>query len=366
MSLQVEIDQIRQQIRSDSYLMSIGELLSLYENQEINIHPELQRFYQWSHHQKTQFIESILLGIPLPPIFVVQREDGVWDVVDGWQRLSIIYEFLGKLKDEQENLITPLVLQGTKYLPSLAGKKWEDSEQPENSFTVAQRLLIKRAKINVIILLPDREIIQHELFQKLNTRGILASSQAIRTCILMMLNPQMYDWIKSLSEQENFQECIALSDYDLEQQYPLELVLKFLIFRTLGLEKLTAIKDLGVFLTDKMVEMAQTEDYNYQQESDAFEKTFAILSRDLGNNSFRRYSFRRDKFVGGFLVSAYELIALGIGYHSLSIDQSEIQIKTLVKQIWKDQDYINGSRLGISAEVRISKIVPLGRRMFKV
>jgi len=76
---------MRKEIRTDGYAMSIGEWISLYENKEIDIHPEFQRFFRWSINQKSNLIESILLGIPIPTIFVSQRKDGVWDVVDGLQ-----------------------------------------------------------------------------------------------------------------------------------------------------------------------------------------------------------------------------------------------------------------------------------------
>ena len=56
MSLQDEIDKTRQEIRTDSYSMSIGEWISLYESSEIDIHPDFQRFFRWSDHQKSTFI----------------------------------------------------------------------------------------------------------------------------------------------------------------------------------------------------------------------------------------------------------------------------------------------------------------------
>ena len=121
MSLIDEIDSRRREIRTDGYAMSIGEWISLYEKKELDIHPEFQRFFRWSDTQKTNLIESILLGIPLPPIFVSQRTNGVWDVVDGLQRLSTIFQLIGILKDEKGKAVAPLVLQGTKYLPSLSG-----------------------------------------------------------------------------------------------------------------------------------------------------------------------------------------------------------------------------------------------------
>jgi uncharacterized protein with ParB-like and HNH nuclease domain len=95
MPLLDEIDLRRREIRTDGYAMSIGEWISLYEKNELDIHPEFQRFFRWSDTQKTNLIESILLGIPLPPIFVSQRADGVWDVVDGLQRLSTVFQLIG-------------------------------------------------------------------------------------------------------------------------------------------------------------------------------------------------------------------------------------------------------------------------------
>src|ERR1700690_4336180 len=95
-----EIETKAQTIHTDAYPMSIGELISVYKDEELDIHPEFQRFFRWTELQKSKFIESILLGIPIPSIFVSQREDGVWDVVDGVQRLSTIFEFTGVLRNE--------------------------------------------------------------------------------------------------------------------------------------------------------------------------------------------------------------------------------------------------------------------------
>lgn len=112
--------------------------------------------------------------MPIYPIFVYQREDGVWDVIDGLQRLSTIYQFVGILKDENGNKIEPFVMRATKYLPLLEGKKWKDPEHPEGShsgLTPAQRLLIRKTKINVNIILQNESdpSIKYDLFQRLNT-----------------------------------------------------------------------------------------------------------------------------------------------------------------------------------------------------
>src|SRR5215831_16016043 len=124
MSLEDEIQNASLSIKTDSYAMSIGELINLYRTKEIDLHPQFQRFFRWTDAQKTRLIESILLGIPLPPIFVAQRRDGVWDVVDGLQRLSSILEFMGELRDAAGTKVAALTLAEAKYLPSLKGKKW--------------------------------------------------------------------------------------------------------------------------------------------------------------------------------------------------------------------------------------------------
>ena len=170
MDLQREIDVARAEIRTDGYSVSIGEWISLYEKSELDVHPEFQRFFRWTSRQKSRLIESILLGIPVPQIFVAQRPDGIWDVVDGVQRLSTIYQFVGILKDEEGQLLAPLTLEPTKYLPALTGKRWDDETHPDQSLTNAQRLLIKRAKIDVSIILKESdESAKYELFQRLNT-----------------------------------------------------------------------------------------------------------------------------------------------------------------------------------------------------
>lgn len=168
MSLQEEIDRQRGEIRTDGYSVSIGEWISIYEKAELDIHPEFQRFFRWTPRQKSRLIESILLGIPIPQIFVAQRPDGVWDVVDGVQRLSTIFQFVGILRDEDGTTLPPLTLEATKYLPSMAGKRWEDADLPDLSLTPAQRLIVKRSKIDVSIILKESdEASKYELFHAL-------------------------------------------------------------------------------------------------------------------------------------------------------------------------------------------------------
>ena len=366
MSLQEEIDKISQEIRTDDYSMSIGEWMSLYQSNEIDINPDFQRFFRWSEHQKSAFIESILLGIPIPPIFVSQRDDGVWDVVDGVQRLSTIYEFTGLLKkNEQEENTDIVALQKTTYLPSLAGKKWDDPNDKDNSLTQTQRLLIRRAKIGVNIVKKESDpMIKYELFQRLNTGGSRATPQEVRNCILLMLNKNLYELMLSLANYEPFINCISLSDRLKEERYDMELVLRFILLFDQDLEIIKNLgDDVNVFLTDEMRKMALNQNLDYSHIETAFKTTFDILNQTTGDNSFKRYKSEQDRFLGGFLLSAFEVIALGIGYNYQNIPATNT-ISDSIKTMWSDSTYKKWSGAGVNAVRRLPYLIPLGRKVF--
>jgi hypothetical protein len=366
--LQVEIDKKRQEIRQDNYSMSIGEWMSLYQQGEVEIHPEFQRFFRWNEYQKTRLIESIVLGFPIPPIFVSQQEDGIWDIVDGLQRLSTIYQFVGLLKDEDGKAVDRLILKATKYLPSLEGKIWEDPEHPEGShmgLTPAQRLLIKRTKINVNILQKESDpSAKYELFQRLNTGGSIANAQEIRSCILVSLNPNLYRWMKELSTNEDFQSCIALNESALEEQYDIEILSRFLVLRTIDPANLKKLGDVDNFFTDKMTNISKDADYDLQEESRAFTKTFELLNKCTAGDSFRKYDLNKKKFSGGFLLAPFEAIALGIGYNYESSTNKSSDLRDKIISFWSNPEYTSAFGRGKDASTRLPKLIPLGREFF--
>jgi len=367
MSLQAEIDDARKDIRTDSYSVSIGEWISLYERGEIDIHPEFQRFFRWTATQKSRLIESIFLGIPIPQIFVAQRPDGVWDVVDGLQRLSTIYQFVGILRGEDNALLEPLVLEKTKYLPSMLGYKWEDPHDAAHSLSTAQRLLIKRAKIDVSIILRESEHrAKYELFQRLNTGGSLLSDQEVRNAILVMINPGFYQWLRALSREDSFVESTAISDRAVEEQYDMELALRFIVLRKMSEADLRGLGDIGEFLTDMAAKLAEDKQFNKNEEEQAFKATFTLIRDTLGADAFRKYDATRKRFVGGFSVSAFEAVSLGIGYHYRAGQRKAVpNLVEKIRKIWSDQAFTENSGSGIRAAGRVPRIVPYGRRLFR-
>lgn len=367
MSLQEEIDVKRAEIKTDSYSMSIGELINLYNDKEIDIHPEFQRFFRWSTTQKTKLIESILLGIPLPPIFVSQRQDGIWDVVDGLQRLSTIFQFVGILKDENNSIVDPLVLEGTDDLPSLKSKIWGGEDQSENDITPAQRLAIKRSKIDVNIILKESdENSKYELFQRLNTGGSPLSDQEVRNCLLIMENKKVFTWLKDLSRDNNFRESIVLTDRSYDEQYDIELALRFIIFRTVEDGQLGNIGDLNEYLNKRMLQIARDQEFDYEGEGEKFRRTFELINKYYGSDAFRKFDTDKNKFVGGFLVTAFEVIAIGVGSDPFSLPDEEQYYQQKITELWSDADFASRTSSGVRASTRIPRTIGLGRRLYQV
>lgn len=366
MKLIEQINKKRRDIKTDGYPMAISEWVSMYEQGELDIHPEFQRFYRWTEAQKTGLIESILLGIPLPPIFVSQRQDGVWDVVDGLQRLSTIFQFLGILKDHNKKDVEPLVLQKTKYLPALAEIQWQCEENSKNSLPKELQLTFKRSKVSASIVLKESdESAKYELFQRLNTGGSELSPQEVRNCLLLMINKQFFEWIKDLPTDENFIDSTALSDRPLEQSYDVELALRFIILSEIPEDQLKGMGDVGQFLTDKMSEIAKNRRYKRADAKSLFEKTFEILNNNLGEESFKRYNTRKKRHEGGFLLSLYETVALGVAYNIANdtlCDEAEISVRA--KKLWSTKGFTDWATSGTTASRRLPRLIPLGRTVF--
>jgi hypothetical protein len=332
----------------------------------LDIHPEFQRFYRWSMAQKTGLIESILLGIPVPPIFVSQRADGVWDVVDGLQRLSTIFQFIGILKDEKGNPVEPLILEKTKYLPALAGMQWENENDIESSLPKDLQLVVKRSKISASIVLKESdETAKYDLFQRLNTGGSELSPQEVRNCLLLMTNRTLFEWLKKLPSSESFKITTALSDRPLEEAYDVELALRFVILALISEEEIKSVGDVGIFLTEKMTDIALSKAFKKTPISNLFNETFTLLNEVLGDDAFKRFSLKKDRHEGGFLLSLYEVIALGVAFN---LENGTLcarsKIPERARSIWREKDFTDWSASGVTAARRLPRLIPYGRRIF--
>lgn len=370
MDLENQVLERSKEISTDAYSMSVGEIISLYKEKELDIHPEFQRFFRWTSRQKSNFIESLLLGIPIPSIFVSQKQEGAWDVVDGLQRLSTILQLTGDLRDEDDNPVKPLVLEKTRYLSELEGKEWK-SDDPESQLPQSSKLKIKRARLDLkIVMNTSDETAKYELFQRLNTGGSFATGQEVRNCLLIMLNRDFYNWFSNISKDEYFQQCLPLTRKLLDERYDMELVIRFLVFRTIPDEQLnrrTIGGDLGTFLTEKVVEFAQLREFDLEAEERAFRRTFKALADALGEDIFKKFDPNKNRALGSFRTSVYEAIAIGMGHysHNEEYEVTEDRINYIHRKLWSDRNFIKSSGSGVRTADRIPVTVALGRKYFE-
>lgn len=352
-----ELSEGRKEIKTDSYSMSIGELLNLYTEGELQLDPAYQRLFRWSDEQKSNFIESILLGIPIPPIFVAQKEGGKWSVVDGVQRISSILQLTGDLKNKE-----PLTLTTTRKLPSLEGFTWPTL--PDDI-----KRILKRSKFGINIILTENSIqAQYELFQRLNTGGLHLEPQEIRNCLIIMLSEPFYDKINDLKTYTNYKSTLPLSDEKFKIEHHMELILRYFIAKN-GKTKFEDYKvsytHLSEFIDKETVKLIEDDSFNIDTEITLFKKVFDLLNETLGADSFKKYNDVKDRFEGPFVESSFETIVPGIANNYDKIKSiSKEQLIQNIKNIYKDPVYLEYSERGTKAITRMKGLTEFSNQYF--
>ncbi|MCP4107609.1 MAG: DUF262 domain-containing protein [Desulfobacteraceae bacterium] len=218
-NLEHEIEQTRNSLSTDWLDMSFGEIISMYERDEIIINPDFQRLFRWSEYQQSRFIESVLLGIPALPIFVAEDEYGRWELVDGLQRLSTVFSFFGILKNLQNR--NNWALQEGYLVKSLMDYTCEE-------LPLKFKLNIKRATCRIEIIRWNSQYdMRFELFNRLNTGGSPLTNQEIRNCIYRGISARFNDFLKKLAYDKKFIDLISPTQKQIEELYLEELALRF-------------------------------------------------------------------------------------------------------------------------------------------
>lgn len=292
--LENEIEEAKRLVKTDAYQMSIGELVNMYKDGELIINPDFQRLFRWEIGQKSRLIESLLLGIPLPSIFVFETEDAKWELIDGLQRVSTLLEFIGVLKNpETHQNEKPTVLIDTKYLPSLDGTVWEKSSaitdlalDEQQALPGSLQLAIRRSRISVEILKrPSSNETKYDLFQRLNAGGTQANVQELRNVIVIMVSPEYHKFMRDCAHRESYLTVLAASDDQLEKQRGMEYVSRFLVHTYVNYNgKL----DVEEFIDKSIVQLAMAGEI--RNAAATFNETFDLLDKAYGAKALRRYS----------------------------------------------------------------------------
>jgi len=280
--LENEISNERKRLSTDRLDISFGELISLYKNKELIIRPEYQRLYRWTIKQKTALIESILLSIPIPPIFVAEDKNGVWELVDGLQRVSTFISFFGELASDVSNISSQYYNVAANDIDDedeihddlMIGNKWAlesgaliKSLEGYNVDTLPLSLKInlKRAVCRVEILRGESNTtMKYELFKRLNSGGSKLTPQEIRNAVYRGINPRLNELIQELSKNSMFEELTNLSEGRKQELYDQELVLRFIAFLN-NAERVNENTEnyLNVFMENAVRD--ESFDYNFYQ-----------------------------------------------------------------------------------------------------
>lgn len=367
--LKDEIDNAQRLVKTDAYQMSIGEIINMYKDNELVINPDFQRLFRWEIGQKSKLIESLLLGIPLPSIFVFEKEDSTWELIDGLQRVSTLLEFMGELKDPSTNqLLSPTALVATKYLPSLDKVVWEKSEliddvsiDDQNPLTGPQQLAIKRSRLSVEILKrPSDNATKYDLFQRLNAGGIAANAQELRNCIIIMVNRTYATFMRGLAEFPPYLTVLSASEDQIEKQRHMEYASRFLVHTYVPYDgKL----DVEEFIDEGIVTLATANET--QQVGATFHATFNLLHQAYGTDALRR--FQNGAPAGRVGLAAFESIAVGIARNIANI-QGKVNpvdyVRQRIVEFWQAPDVQNFFTAGLRGTVRIQRTVPFGAGWF--
>jgi Protein of unknown function DUF262 len=367
MSLSDEVRSARKNVITDGYEMSIGEIINLYRDDELVIDPAFQRLFRWDDERKSRFIESLLLGIPIPPIFVYQIESGVWELVDGLQRVSTILQFTGDLKGEMAQKHGVLVLSGTKMLPSLDGKRWKPSSpKADDGLEQGLQIDLKRARIRVEILKSDSDrSAKFELFQRLNTGGVELTEQEVRNSIAISLNRKFYDWIMKCSGRETFVRTTCQTEAALHSQAGVELALRFFAFNNVPYRNNL---DVHEYLDDALLIMASSKKFDYAKNTHIFEATFDFLDKALDANSFKKWN--GSGFSGKFLMSVFEVLSTGVAQNIAEIETMSVRarndfLKKSAQALWKNKEFTKNSGAGVRGSTRLAHLLPLAKNLLK-
>ena len=361
MSLEKEIEAARRKVNTDEYGMSIGEIVTMYEKDELVINPSFQRLFRWEDHQKSKFIESILLGIPIPPVFVFETDKGQWELIDGLQRLSTILEFMGLLlSPKTKKPVDPSSLSATSYLPSLNGAKWGDQKR----FPKTLQFTFRRARLNVQILKRPSDVdTKFDLFQRLNSGGSIATPQEVRNCAVIMVDEEFFRTLDDLSKNVHFSKVSRITEAGAIIQKKLEFVMRFFTFTQFGFNPKYDVEE---FVDKHIVEFANRKE-EQRKLAGLFTQTFKLLHDAAGNNALRRYDGKSKKFTGGVGQVALEAVAVGVARNYRAIEKQKDPARFVLNKIrsfWSEARVKSFSASGVSGTKRLSETVEYGQKYF--
>lgn len=254
-----------------SKTLSVEAIVKRLKNDEINLDTEFQRKKSlWDKIVKSQLIESLMIQLPIPPMYFDGRDNSCWQVIDGLQRLCTLKEFL---VDHEWKLT------GLEYLPDYNNCTMEDLPR------VYQRR-IEEGQISFYLILPDTPSeVKYSLFKRINTPGLKLEPQEIRHALYQGKATKL---VKELAENDTFRKATA-NAVSSERMQDRELVLRYLALHYLGAD---AYKDetMDNYLNKAMEFINQQDDIFLEDCTRLYFSSLNCIHSIFGKNAFRRIS----------------------------------------------------------------------------
>ncbi len=331
------VDSRLKKVHTQSLDISFNELLDMYKNGELDINPDYQRLFQLSEGARSRFIESLLLEMPVPPIYVVEEEDGKYLLIDGLQRISSYLHLRGELKADH---LDPPVRHGEKLTFTDCDIVEELNDKTFDDLGTALQIRLKRAFVRVEVIRKGSDPrFKYHMFKRLNTGGQLLTAQQLRNCTIRLLDPTFNDFIIELSKEKVFQKCTeSLAQERILAAFDQELVLRFFAFKN----RRTHFKhDVADFLTEYMEAVSETDpakqlSFHYDEEREVFLKTFSLFDRTLGEYAFTYANRGKTNITRGFSVYHFEALTIGLQCILSQIDLNDSGLMKRIEKIFKE------------------------------
>lgn len=247
----------------------VAGLVRRLESEDVFI-PDFQRAYVWKPKQASRFIESLLLGLPVPGIFLAkERQTKKLLVIDGQQRLrSLLYFYQGKFPNSRPSF-------------ALKGVHTEFERETYKSLKDAYRRQLDDSVVSATVVEPlyaDDESSIYYIFERLNTGGTILKPQEIRACIY---HGELNNLLGQLNQNSAWRDIFGLTDKNRKDQ---ELILRFLAFY---FERNDYKPSLKEFLNQYMRQNRHLTRQSKEQIIKAFIPTIELLHKCLGNKAFK-------------------------------------------------------------------------------
>jgi hypothetical protein len=296
----VEISRAEDQIvelskRIEFYLTEYSvELLAHKMSKGEFVVPPYQRAYTWEHDRKSRFVESLVLGLPIPFLFFWEMPDGKLEIVDGSQRLRSIEEFvLGDLRLGELDGLTAL-------------SHFTFAELPESR----QRKIQNRSIRGIVLNEHADEQARFDMFERINTGSKVANKAEVRRGALA---GSFMDLIIDLAKSDSFANVAPVSKKELDEREREELVARFFAYSD-GLDDYKDRPSEFIFkYVKKMNARLAAQPELAEQYRTKFLETITFIARAFP------YGFRKSEKGKATPRARFEAIAVG---SRLAINQS--------------------------------------------